>query len=330
MVAVLNKAQNRLVLAILITVSALLAGCGSNDQFQSAQTQQFFTQSYDPPELDVLWVIDNRTDLTRKPSMVSHLTSEAQTFFTRLDQMTTSDYRMAIIDVDATTGVAGELQPTYSPQILTQGVGDITSRTALFGSIIGEIVNLNVSAINSGLLNTLIALQTTFIPRAGVPMVLVWISDSDDNSTLPAAASGMTKLQYFAQQFQSLTGNTPSLLVPYSVNYLSSTDNCATQYNIDRDQSFTPLAEQLGGSAADLCGSFGSTIDLTGLQLTTLPTSFALSGTPDPSSITISIFDSANNSYPVPSYTYDSSTNSVVFATAPPAGTTIEINYNAV
>lgn len=322
-----NKIQNRLIFALLL---AILVGCGSNDQFNTAQTQQFFTQSYNPAELDVLWMIDNRTDLTRKPSMVSHLTSEAQTFFSRIDQMTTSDYRMAIIDADATPGVAGEILPSYDPQILTLGIGDATSRTALFGSIIGEVVNLTVSAVNQGLLNTLTTLQTSFIPRSGVPMVLVWISDSDDNSVLPAAASGMTKLQYFAQQFQSLTGNSANLLRAYSVNYLSSTDDCATQYNIDWDQSYTPLATQLGGSSADLCGSFGSTIDLTGLQLGTPQTTFALSQTPQQSTITISIFDSSNNSYPVPSWTYDASTNSIVFSTAPPAGTTIEITYSAV
>jgi hypothetical protein len=314
---------------LILFTGLVVSGCNSEEQFLNKPTTEFVIQGYNPPVLDVLWVLDTRSGLTRKPSMHDKLVTEATKFFMRLDAAASTDYQMSFIDMNGTSGQAGRLLPQGgSVTAIHKRDGDLNSRIAYFGALINQVINLNTSAINSGLENARYTLvNNIFATRTNVPLVVIFISDSDDHSTLPAEAAGMSKVDYYAKTLLGLKNNKAELLRVYSINYTSSSDSCATEGQTDMDQSFFPLAQKLNGSTAGLCGTWGDTMDLSGLRLKELPKSFKLSLVPDPSSLQVSIF---NTSGPVtgPAWSYDATNNAIVFASAPPDGTTIQFSYN--
>jgi len=318
---------------LFVCAMMVLVNCSNKENFASKNTTQFFVQSFNPPFLDVLWMVDDRTDLSYYASTRNQVISQAQTFFTRLDAMTTSDYRMAIIDGDSSQ--SGTLEPHGTGTILTKGLASIATRVSAFTSIIGEIIDLNTASQMTGLENARLALNSTFVPRTGVPLVMVFITDSDDHSQLPASAGTADPISYYSQAYLAAVGNNPKLLQVFSVNYVQGGTHCASQANIDQpsdyNNNFDKVSTALSGQNVDLCGSWGNAISLNGLKLTTPQTTFALSSTPQISTLTVSIFDTQGNSYDTVTaypYTYSASTNSIVFSpNPPPDGTTIQVDY---
>jgi hypothetical protein len=271
-------------------------------------------------------MIDNRSPMynDRGP-----LVQQATEFFQRLDA-STDQYRMAFVSQDMQFA-KGALQPTSNPQILTIGLGTLDQRVAAFSSLISQQINLNTSAQNQAFASVLAALQNNFVPRSGVPLVLVFISYSDDHSTVPV--QGQDDVTYYSQQYLALKGGQSNLLRVYSVNYYPKpAQRCAVQYNAEIDEpgfqnTFFNMAQALGGSTADLCSDFSSQVDLSGLQLTSLPSSFTLEQTPtSPSSVTVTV---SQNGQPVSGLTwnFDSADNAVVFNQPPPQGSTIQVSF---
>lgn len=325
------KAVKTLLGTVIIAVVALLmGGCGDKTQYIAKPTTQFFTQDYNPPLLDVLWVLDRRSDLTRKQSMHDSLVSQATKFFKRLDATASTDYRMGFIDMNGDSNHAGIMQPAGSTRnIITKSDGNLNARVAFFSGLIDQIITLTTSAINQGLENARYTLAgNIFYARPKVPLVLVFISDTNDHSTLPTAAGSMSELDYYAQEFLKIKGGNADLLRMYSVNYLNASETCATEYNVDLDTSFGNLATRLSGSSSDLCAPWGDNIDLSGLRLKTLLKSFTLTLVPDPSSIQVVVFDAAGQ-VTAPAWKYNAATNSIDFDTTPPDGTTIQVSFNS-
>ncbi len=313
--------------AIMFSGILMIVSCGGKESFASKNTTEFFVEDFNPPFIDVLWMIDDRTDLTYTSSIRNHLIGEAQTFFSRLDQMTDSDYRMAIINGDSSQ--AGTLLPHPYGVPLTKGLGTLPARVNAFTSVIGQIIGLSTSSTMSGLENARLALAGSFVPRAGVPLVMVFISDTDDHSVLPSGA-GSNPISYYSSQYLNAVGNNANLLKVYSINYVAGGAHCASQSNIDQpsdyNNNFDKVSTQLGGQNVDLCGSFGNTIDLNGLKLSTPKTTFHLSKVPDVTTLTVNIYANGQ-SFPTPAFMFNTATNSIVFAAAPPAGTTIQVDY---
>ncbi len=317
--------------AVLLCGFLLIVSCSNKDDFAQNPTTDYFVQNSNPNYLDVLWMIDDRSDLSYYASTRNQVLSQAQTFFTRLDQTANINYRMGIVDGNA--GSNGALLPIPNGQILTKGLGTVTQRVDAFTSIIGQIINLDTSATMSGLENALSALTSTFVPRTGVPLVLVFISDTQDHSVVPAGASTTDPVTYYSNAYLQAVGGNQSMLQVFNVNYVpGETSFCATsQQNDDNpsnyENNFWQVATALGGQSVDLCGAWGSTISLQGLAQGTLNTTFQLSANPNLNKITITIFDASGNSYPVPTYTINSTTDLLTFSTPPAANTTIEVQY---
>jgi hypothetical protein len=318
---------------LVLPVVLFFSSCTSNTNFTSNSTTQFFTQGFNPPYLDVLWTIDNRSPMY---PVAAHLTSEASNFFTRLDALTTTNYRMATITTDMQFA-KGALQPEgTSNQIITQNEGTLAQRVAFFGDVIDDLlINLTTGYADEGFDAAYAALTGPFQPLAGVPLVLVFISDSDDHSTAFQATSPNDWLDFYANEFLALKGNDASLLQVYSINLTKNGARCTNDlYGADIDSPgfenrYFGLADDLNGSTADLCGPFSSQINLNGLQLTTLPTSFALTLTPNPNTIDVSVYNPTNQQpYNNLTWTYSASTNSIVFASAPPDGATIQVTFH--
>lgn len=313
--------------SLFIVLAAALLGlarCGNKEQFTAQSFTENFTQDFNPEVLDILWMLDTRSNISRKATMKSHLEQEANRFFSRLDTLATSDYRMGIVNHDANYG--GSLLPKESPVVIGKNTGTKDQRVAYFSSLISKSFNLSVSATNRGFENVRLALTSSFVPRAAVPLVLIFLSDSDDYSL-----TSSSNAQTYGQNYLGLKNNQANLIRVYSVNYLKTGSRCATENNADIDKSgfrdtFFSLANLLQGSTADLCGNFSSSIDLSGLKTKTLPKKFHLERTPNPTSIKATVYDS-RNTYAV-NFQYDAATNEVIFDVAPPQGTIIQISYN--
>lgn len=314
-------------MGLLFCVLGALAfsGCAKEDGFTRTSETQYIVQDYNPEVLDVLWMIDDRSTLSRRPEMRSHLIEQSRQFFVRLDKLTTSDYRMGFISGDMEYSAPGELKPKNAATILTKNVGSPDERAYYFGSIIGKIFNLQTSAINKGIENARQALYSTFQPRLNVPLVLVFISDSDEHSNV--------SLDFLVNEFRNLKQQRSDLLRVYSVNYTVNGPRCATVYNADIDKAgfqdrFNELARRLNGATADVCGTFANNIDLSGLKLRDLPKRFHLEKLPIPDSIRVVAYDASGRLVTLPSFQYDQTTNDIVFDTAPQAGIIIQISYD--
>ncbi|MEZ4749694.1 MAG: hypothetical protein R3B54_03425 [Bdellovibrionota bacterium] len=316
-----KRLGNVLVRALYVLSAVLYVSCSDQASFTRQATTQYFTQDFNPPLLDILWMVEDRSGMTRAKE---HIVAEARKFFTRLDTIT-DDYRMGITTTDV------EFNPglKFGGTILTKNFGTVQQRVTNFAYLISQTINLNTSAYNQGMQSALNVLQGQFIPRAGVPLVLVFISDSEDSRYV----SGAPSVASFASSYLSLKGNNLDLLKVFSVNYWDgSSDRCATQYNSDIDNMpgyaarYFDLADTLGGEKADLCESFGDMIDLQGLRLKELPKRFLLSGKPNPTSLQVKV-SLGNQVLPGYTYIYDLGTNEIVFDITPPEGSTIQVTY---
>lgn len=318
-----------LVLALAMTFSA---SCGREESFTAQGNTRTFVQDYNPPYVDVLWMLNTRSPMFRYKE---RFFSELQQFFSRLDTIP-DNYKMAFVNHDS-----GKLQPVDSPIILekTSGVGTVAERANKLQQLLNNVINLGTGATDRGLGSAWHALNTQFAPKPNVPLVLVFISDSDDHSQLPAGETDA--VEFYSKAFLSLKGNKPELLRVYSVNYTigsvpSETTRCATRYNTDIDNGgkniYHKLAEKLGGvignkATADLCGSFASNIDLSGLTLKELPKRFMLDSKPGDNSILVAVTLNGQT-IDIP-WSYDSATNEIVFQTAPPEASVITVTFHA-
>jgi hypothetical protein len=320
---------------ILLVLAVLFVSCGGKEEFTQQATTQFFVQSYNPQTLDILWMIDNRSPMYR---IHTQLQAQATAFFNRLAGMT-SDYRMAFVSADMQFA-KGALQPPSDPVILTPNLGTVSERATQVGNMVGLVINLQTGYADEGLESIRTALGSTFIPRDKVPLVVATFSDSDDHS--PGVDSSGSAVNYYVNAYLQFKNNDPSLIRFYSINYeplasgqqIDATTRCATEYDADIDSPgfqnrYFLVAGQLGGSTANICAAdWADSIDLTGIELKTLPSSFVLSKTPNHKSIVVTVFqDSTEQQVYNISWTYNASQNSIDFASIPPQGSTIEVAY---
>ncbi len=302
-------------------LSLLLVSCRGKDSFTSPGKTESFLQGYNPEVIEVLWVVDTRSNMTF-PAHFSNLVNEMTGFFSRLDSLASRQYRMGIVNVDG----SGAIQPANTP-LLTKNLGSLNARVSNFRSMFGgDKIHLGVSGNNFGFSSAANAVNSTLVPTAGVPLVVVFVSDGDDRSSSAGDA-----VDTYANYLLAKKNNQSDMLRVYSINYMPSGSRCFTQGQADIDnggtQTYHRLADRLGGSKVDICSSWANTIDLSGLRLKTLPKTFTLSNAADPDSVKVTVLSSTGTYENIP-FTYDSVNKQVVFDTAPPEGSTILVTYH--
>lgn len=326
-----------------IAVGVALSGC-SDENFRVNGSTDVFKQDANPELLDILWVLDDRSPMYEARDNVLR---EASSFFSRLDSVPAT-YRMGVITADMRFA-QGKLQPVGSPLVLEKGRKDEAdqkaNRLTLFQSLLSQIINLKTGAEVRAFEAAKTVLTNDFQPRTGVPLVLVFISDSDDDSTLDAGQTD--RVVQYGDFFASLKAGNPELLRVYSVNYTDVSPTatyderlqkrCATYYNADRDMpgfrdDFFRMAQRFARAdapavTADLCGQFSSNIDLNGLRLLTPKKEFPLTGKPLPSTLKVRVIDASGNEVDPGVWKYEIFRNVVVFDVAPPESSTILVTY---
>lgn len=314
-----------------------LAGCSEKTRLLQQNSSLSFNQDFSPPLLDILWVLDDRSQFwntSGRPKIIEQATQ----FFTRLDSATAS-YQMGFITGDMHRA-QGRLQPINSPVVLKKNMGTLAERVAFFSSLLTQVAfNPNTSGLNQSFEATTIALANGFKPRANVPLVLIFLSDADDRSTVPTSQPAV---EYYANKFLAFKGNNPNLLRVYSINYekltagqvVDSNTRCITLYNAEIDSlvpnffqdRFFKLAQRLTGETSNVCSSFSQNISLNGLRVSELSKRFKIEVPIQESTlrVTVSLNGEILSSI---NWTYEGATNEVVFAEAPPEGSRIDINF---
>lgn len=334
-----RKLMSFRVVTTLILLS-VLASCGDDSEFTQQGLTESFVQSFNPPYVDILFMVNDRSPMHRHQEQVFE---QAKQFFARLEAIP-DQYRMAIVSHDMEIS-NGRLQPRDNPFIIEKkkGVGTADQRASIFKNLLGLAINLRTGAVDRGLESVWTALNLYFQPRPNVPLVLVFISDSDDHSEVPSGTADA--VEFYKKAVLSLKGGKTDLVRAYSINYLplngkpkSDQNRCATFDNADIDLSgfqdrYFRFAKELGGvpgdkATGDLCGPFADLIDLSGLKQLELPRKFKLQGVPAANSLIVSVFKPGGEQVNLP-YTYDPATNEIVFEVAPPEGTTITVTFLA-
>jgi hypothetical protein len=323
-------------LTVLGLVLLGLSACADKTQLLQQSSSLSFTQDYNPPLLDILWVLDDRSQFYSAPGR-ANIIKEAENFFKRLDGSTTS-YQMGFITADMLSA-QGRLQPVSSPIILKKNMGNLDQRVALFSSLLTQVAfNGRTGGLNKAFEATTLALSRSFQTRTGVPLVLVFLSDSDDHSSVPNQEAAVS---YYSRTLLGFKNNNRDLLKVYSINYerlasgqtVNTTNRCVTLYNADIDQTgfqdrFFQLALILNGDTAGICGSFSQRISLDGLKLRQLPSRFKLDVEIQESSLRV--FVSLNGSeLSGITWSYEKTTNEIVFSEPPPEGSQIDVTYLA-
>lgn len=325
---------------LLLAAVVILSACSQKESFTTSGSSRYFVQDFNPPYLDILWVIDDRSPMNL---VRDHMIEEAQKFFVRLDSIP-DDYQMGITTMD-TLKNRGALKP--SGTVLTKSVGTLSQRVSIFGNLLSQIINLQTGAENTGFQAVLLSLNQHFRPRPGVPLVLVFISDGDDFSNFRSVTQ-LDSVDYFANEVLALKNNQAELVRAFSINYISQSNStnfadirCATRNNADIDKEGTGairstgepwfqdryfrLATRLNGDTADLCSSFSENINLSGLRLKELTRRFRLDfQVSDLEKLRVIVLDKNQNNLNIP-WSFDSATQEVVFETAPPEGSSIQI-----
>ena len=146
-------------------------------------------------------------------------------------------------------------------------------------------------------------------------------------------------VDYYRRAYLSVKGNKAEHLRVYSINLenpYNSDNRCTSVSNNDIDKAgfqdrYFALARLLGGvgnaATGNLCGSFANLIDLKGLRQLELPNRFKLNGVPLPESLIVSVFAPTGEQIQA-SWSFDSATNEIVFATTPPEGTRITVTFH--
>ncbi len=337
-----QKSLVRVVALVAITVGIVLSGC-ADENFRVNGVTDAFTQDANPELLDILWVLDDRSPMF---DARDNVLTEASAFFSRLDAVPAT-YRMGVITADMQFA-QGRLQPVGSPLVLEKGRKDEASqrenRLTLFQRLLSQIINLKTGASVRAFEAAKTVLDSDFAPRTDVPLVLVFISDSDDDSVLESGQGD--RVAQYGDYFAALKAGKPDLLRIYSVNYEPlapgatfaerEAKRCATFYNADIDMpgfrnDFFRMALRFASpaleSTADLCSGFASKIDLAGLRLLTPKTVFPLSGVPLPVTIKVRVISKDGEEVAAGNWRYDTFRRSIIFDVAPPESSQILVTY---
>ncbi len=159
--------------------------------------------------------------------------------------------------------------------------------------------------------------------RNNVNLVVLVISDEDES-----AVGGKASPTEVVDHFRSIWGTTKKL-VTHGIVIEPWNEKCLKKQQTDSELgiggsyafSVSDLARLTGGTLIDICkGDYGQDLSKLSRNMRVLVNSFDLGEAPTPGSVQVTMTPSSSISYVVEG-------TKIVFATAPPAGTHIEITY---
>ncbi len=327
--------------AIAIAAVLVLARCADKQSFYAnTQASDTFVQLYNVDSYDFLWVLDNSPSMDPKRQYVA---DNIQSFLTVLNSRKAVDYQMAVTNVDWFTTAGALITATGGLNVVKS---TSASPSADFAAIVNTITDTNTSFWEQGLISAYAAINnsgSTFI-RNGVPLVVILMSDDDDWSC-KQMSSGITSCSgiqpennpdailydtgYFLSFFENYKKPQNTDVTVFPVVGMANSD-CVVERVGTRYQE---IAQKMGGfsKSGSICLSdIGTSMNNIAQTLADRGTTFPLSQQSNGEGIQVYV-----NSVLIPysqdnGWTYDSTTNSVIFngSSVPANGAVISVNYS--
>jgi hypothetical protein len=308
-------------------------------------------------KIDVLWIVDN------SGSMLSSQQNLAANFPAFINKFTEKayDFQIAVNSTDAylaqsplwNSYYAMNPKPVYyeggtqaEKAKFRDGVG--TTHSGFF-VLTPSTPNLHQNFITNAMLGTngrgdersfqsmeaslTSSLNSGFI-RQGGHLAVILLTDEDDFSNATTTAYNsyvpeLTPISYYVSFLDAITGSAPNDK-KYSVNTISVPDQACLNQIFNGAQKIgnrvRALADATGGKKGSICGNFSDELAAIAAQIVQLSTKFSLGNKkPIPASIVVSV-----NGAVVTDWTYESSSNSIVFINgyAPPQGSVINVTFD--
>lgn len=298
---------------------------------KSDQTDNF-TQAKNP-KIDILFIVDD------SGSMSDNQRDLGRNFksFIQLAQTFNVDFQIGV----TTTDIGSSPNPfggKFTPGELRGSPKIMTNSTPNLETIFQQNVNVgtNGSAKEAGLEAARLALSHPLITtgankgflRTDASLAVIAVSDEPDQS--PQA------VQYYINFFRNIKGvrNVDQFRFSAVIGYDPQTkqNQCSKSgaggsASASSQGRYLAVANGTRGVAASICQDWAGTLRQLGALSFGLRSQFFLTRPADPQTVQVKI---NGNTVPSTDWTYDATSNSVVFKKPPTAGATISINYRAI
>jgi hypothetical protein len=264
-------------------------------------------------DVDILFVIDN------SGSMGSNQTNIKNNFDTFINAFTAAgvSYQIALITTDSSAFVGAVITPATPDPVLefNNQVDSIGTR----GSAYEKGLWFSYESTATGDASS--SSPTGFL-RSTSRLVVVYVSDEPDHSHQLYGSGGsatMTSSDYSA--YLSSLKSSSSLIVAHAIagDYPSG---CTANGGAQFGEGYYGVVNDLGGTFMSICADDWSVTMDTLARESMTQLSFALSDDPIVETIVVTV-----NGYTSTDWTYESSSNAVIFTVSPPDGSSIDIVY---
>lgn len=250
-----TRALKKLVLFIA-TPLLLMTACGQQGSvFDILPTGQTFQGTVTSNKIDVLWVVDN------SGSMLTKQQNLANSFDTFMNTFTTKnyDFRMAIVTTDTRatpTGEGGEFQGV--PTVIDNNTVNFANvfKTNVVVGATGDANAKALDAINTSMSSSLLAGANTGFLRSDAKLIVIILSDADDNDSTATVASTIAFLDTLKPDTtdsatgRSIDNYTVSVVIDDQTNP-GPTPCVGSEDGV----KFRNIASQTGGTIMDICAA---------------------------------------------------------------------------
>ncbi|MFZ4403879.1 MAG: hypothetical protein ACOYOK_07235 [Pseudobdellovibrionaceae bacterium] len=347
-------------LTLLIGLLIGLTACDKTaDSFSLLPESNTYTQSssYAPRKIDILWVVDNSGSMATSQN---NLATNFSSFINRF-QENNYDFHMAVASTDAwekkfnSNSTKSRIRDgglvSISPTNVTTHSGVFVMDPTTVGLTSTFITNITLGVYGNGderafesIRQTLNDTWNSSFRRTDAFLSVIIVSDEDDfsHSTNSLNESynnaGLSPVSDYVTYLDTLTNSKPGSAKNYSVNAIAIWDNTCRATLTANDSfggrkiatRYGQLADATSGIKASLCSNFGTSLQIITDSILELSNTFKLNRVPVESTIRILVNGASVSQSSSNGWTYDSTTNSIVFhgAAVPPADASIVINFD--
>jgi hypothetical protein len=348
-----TRVVNELTTAILAMTAALAVGCETKKAtFSLLAEENVYAQSqtYVPRKIDILWVVDNSGSMDTSQQQ---LAANFQSFINRFETLK-FDFHLSVTATDAwkTLFIEGSQHSRFRDgNAEHSGVFVLDRNTPDLASVFMTNVRLGVrgtgderafQSFKAALNNP----ANSDFRRKDAFLAIIIVSDEDDFSHPEYAFNHsnyddptLEKVSDYVDFLDQYTEKDPNAsLRNYSVSSITiQNQECVDQLGIDGferypGKRYLELTEATGGVKGDLCGPFGSTLEIISDSIINKSSVFPLTRLPVVESIRIHV-----NGIEVPKdenlgWSYRAEDNSIVFHgdSTPEAGASITIDFDPI
>lgn len=329
--------KNSLKLLTVFVVMLLITNCKETTSFYANTLRSdVFVQTYDENRYDFLWVFDNSGSMTDRRAFVK---DNLQGFLNILNSRKAIDYQMAITTTDMFTDQGNLIKSPGGMSIIKSSS---SNPVADFAAIINNVQDSATSFWEQGLESSYQAMYKhgAEFSRKGVPLVLVYLTDSDDWSCKdncygvePEHNTNWIQwdISRYINYFKNVKLAENSDVFMFPITGLNTTD-CAVEFAGSRYMALTDSLKgdnlKYPGKSASICNSvLAQSYNGIAQAIADRANKFKLANEASGNGINVFV-DGVLIPFSPENYIFEKDTNSIIFTgAAPKKDSIIEITY---